>query len=267
MKTKFLLFVALTFISHHLVAQGKSVVEEKYLVGISIGSSIPIGNFGSMDTHNSSAGLAKTGPIFDVSFVYKFNQNIGISALMRGQSNGVNPQVMADGLAASLPSGSGAVTVKASGWSAAYYMAGYYGAFPITEKLSFESRAMIGFANATSPMINMNVKSSSSTVEVDQSSKNGFAVSYLLGVGFKMNVGAKRMYLAANFDYTGAKPEFRNVPIHTTGSTSAIIASTTTFSQSFESMNIGFGIGWRFVGKSSPAKATKNVDNTDDYIK
>ena len=271
MKTKHLIFVALIVICFPVVAQDKTVskektvVTEKYLVGFSIGPCIPIGDFGSTDVHNSNAGLAKTGAIFDVSFVYKFNKNFGISALMRGQSNPVDAQVIADGFAASMTVGSGVVTTKTSAWSAGYYMAGYYGAFPITEKLSVESRAMIGFANATSPMLNLNVKSGTSSVEVDQSAKNAFAFSYLFGVGFKLNVGKKRMYLAANIDYAGAKPEFRNVPITALSSSNVSSISKTSFSQSFESINIGFGVGWRFEGKSASAKASKKVDNIDDY--
>ena len=55
--------------------------QDKGYVGISIGPSIPTGDYASAELSNQKAGLAKTGAIFDISFGYKLGKNLGLSAM------------------------------------------------------------------------------------------------------------------------------------------------------------------------------------------
>jgi hypothetical protein len=212
--------------------------QDKGYIAISLGSSTPIGEFASKDPNNNAAGYAKSGAIFDISYGYKFGKNFGISALLRGQANTTDAQAIADQLSKQNPGVSGTVDSKA--WSIGGYMVGGYGSFPISEKVSFESKAMFGFLSATSPELTVNLSGPGGTAWFKQNSSSSSTFAYLLSAGFKYNAG-KRICLLANFDYLGAKPEFSNV--ETTSSTGS--SSKSTFSQSFGTINFGVGIGYR----------------------
>lgn len=212
--------------------------QDKGYVAISLGSSTPIGDFASKDPNNNSAGYAKSGAIFDISFGYKFGKNFGISALLRGQANSTDAQAIADQISRQNPGVSG--TVESKTWSIGGYMVGGYGSFPISPKISFDTRLLFGFLSAISPEITVNLVGPGGTAWVKQNSSSSSTFAYLIGAGFKYDVG-KRICLLANFDYLGAKPEFSNV--ETTSSTGS--SSKSTFSQSFGTINFGVGIGYR----------------------
>jgi hypothetical protein len=128
-------------------AQGK-----KGYIGISAGPSFPIGDLSSKDSDNASAGWANTGGIFDISFAYKLgNGNFGITALLRGQVNPFDAQAYANELANQF---SGVVwSVDTKAWGIGGLMAGGFGSFPVSKKVNFDARAMIGFLTAVSPEI------------------------------------------------------------------------------------------------------------------
>ena len=212
--------------------------QDKGYIAISLGPSIPIGDFASRDASNKSAGWATTGAIFDISFAYKLGQNFGLTALLRGQANGIDNDAFASELA---KQAGGNWTVDSKAWSIGGLMFGAYGSFPISDKVSFDTSAMIGFLSATSPELNVTLSGSGGAVWVKQSSVSASSFSYLIGVGFKFDVGNK-ICLLANLDYLGAKPEFRDVAVT---SSAGGAPQKNTFSQGFGAINFGFGIGMR----------------------
>jgi hypothetical protein len=216
-----------------------SFSQDKGYVAISLGTNIPIGDFASSDANNKSAGYATTGGISDISFAYKFGENFGMSALIRGQANPTDAQSFADEIAKQFPGSN--VTVDSKTWGIGGLMFGGYGSFPISEKVSFDTRAMIGFLNATSPDITVTLTGSGGSAWVKMNSTSSTAFSYLIGAGFKYDAGRK-VCLFANIDYLGANPEFKNV--ETTDNTGATL-STNTFSQSFGTISFSIGIGLR----------------------
>jgi len=212
--------------------------QDKGYIAVSLGPSIPTGDFASKNPNYQPAGLANPGAIFDISFGYKFDKNFGIAALIRGQANTIDGQVLAQELLRQNPGLS--YTVDGGTWAIAGYMFGGYGSFPISEKISFESRIMFGFLTATSPDINVDAFTSGYSGWVKQSGTRSTAFAHLIGVGFKWDVG-RRIALLANFDYLGAKPEFRNVIT----TSSAGTMEMNTFSQRFGTINFGIGVGYR----------------------
>lgn len=232
MKNLFILITISLFSATNCLSQDKGYI------AISLGSSAPTGDFASKDPDNNSAGFATSGAIFDISFGYKFGKNFGIAALLRGQANGTDAQAIADEISKQNPGISG--TVESGTWGIGVYMVGGYGSFPISEKVSFESRIMFGFLSATSPDINVNLTGLGGSAWVKQKSASSSAFAHLIGVGFKYDAG-RRICLLANFDYLGAKPEFRNVETTTSLGTS----EKNTYSQSFGTINFGIGIGYR----------------------
>jgi hypothetical protein len=233
MKNYLLLVLFLVFTTIHSFAQDKGYI------AISVGPSFPTGDFASKDMDNESAGFAKTGAIFDLSFGYKIGKNFGVSALLRGQSNKVDAQAIADEMSKQFTSDITG-TVRTGSWGVGGFLVGGYGSFPVAKQLSFDSRLMVGFISATSPDMTINLSSSDGSGWVKQSSASGTAFAYLAGIGLKYNA-AKRLCVLMNFDYLGAKPEFEDV--ETTSSMGDYGKST--YSQTFGSINIGFGVGYR----------------------
>ncbi len=231
------LIILIIVASFFLTTNGFS--QDKGYVAISLGLSTPIGDFASKAPNNSSAGYATPGAVFDVSFGYKFGKYFGMAVLLRGQANGMDAQAIADELSMQMPVGVNGM-VESGAWSIGGFMVGGYGSFPISKKVSFESRIMFGFLSATSPEVTIDLAGYGATAWVKQESASSLAFAHLLGVGFKYDVG-RRICLLANFDYLGAKPEFRKVETITSLGT----IESNTYSQTFGTINYGIGIGYR----------------------
>lgn len=230
MKSVLLSFLLAAGLCSSAVAQN-----EQGYIGLSVGPSIPVGNFASTDLNNETAGLAKPGAIFDISFAYPLGQgSFGIMGLLRGQANPFDAQALADELARMSPGT--AFTVEAKPWSVGGLMAGGYGVFYVTDRTSFEARAMIGFMNASSPEIK--IKTGSDWVR--QSSVAGNTVGFLVGAGFRFDI-SKRMYLLTMLDYMGEKPEFKDYEITSSTGENA----KDTFSQPMGAINLSIGLAFK----------------------
>lgn len=210
--------------------------DQKGYIGISFGPSIPMGDLSSKNVDNDAAGWANTGAMFDFSFAWKLGEgNFGITALLRGQVNPTDAQGLADEIASQAPGVNW--TVESDGWGIGGLMFGGFGSFPISEKTSFDTRAMIGFLSASSPDITITGTVPGAKVWIKQGSKSASSFAYLIGAGFKFDIGSK-FYLLTNLDYLGSNPEFSNVEtIASDGS-----RETDTWSQSMGTLNFSVGI-------------------------
>jgi hypothetical protein len=214
--------------------------QDKGYVAISFGPSFPNGDFGSKDINNESAGLANTGAIIDISFTQKFGKNLGMTLLLRGQANGIDTEPLLEELYALNP----AVfwTAESNSWGIGGFMGGLYGNFPMGNgNFSFEPRVMVGVVNATSPDILLSGYAGGQSFWVKSHSTDATDFAYLLGVGFKYNLGT-HLCLIANVDYLGASPEFKDAL--TTSSIGDY--ETSTFTQTYGTVNMGVGIGYRW---------------------
>jgi len=209
-------------------------------IGISLGPSFPIGDYGSKDADNENGGLANTGAIFDLSYAYRFGQGpFGVTAMIRGQANLTDAQALANIFANQFPGITW--TVESDPWTIGCLMVGGFASFNLSGKTSFDARAMIGLAAANSPELNISANVQGIPIWVKQSSTYGSSAAFLVGAGFKFALG-NRLYLLANLDYMGLKPEFEDV--ETIGSDGS--RSFDTWSQPMATLNAGVGIAFRF---------------------
>ncbi len=241
MKKK-LLTVALSITTLTIVAQD-NLIDKGYLA-VSFGSSTPIGDFASTNRNNSSSGYAKSGLLFDLSFGYKFSKYFGMATLLRGQVNKVDAQTLSNQAFQDIPDAT-SITVNTTGWTIGGYMAGGYGSFPISEKMSIESKVLFGFLTGTSPEIKYEISSPvTGDFWVKQSSASSVSFSYLIGIGYRFNLG-KHFCFIANLDYLGANPQFNTIVTTSFGDRDKEIMN-----QKFGTINYNFGIGYRFARKS-----------------
>ncbi len=233
MNKSLIILITSLFISTLCFSQAKGYI------AISVGSSVPNGDFGSKDINNQSAGLANTGAIFDITFAHRFGKNLGITALLRGQANPVDAQPLIDELSNQNPTVFW--TAESGDWGIGGLLVGIYGSFPLGKgKTTFDTRAMVGYLNATSPNITLTGTQGSSSAWAKLNSASASDFSYLLGAGFNFGIG-KKVRILTNIDYLGSSPEFRNVKTTTSQGT----FSESTFTQSFGTVNFSVGIGLR----------------------
>ncbi len=235
MKPQFLLSILMVFIT----VIGYS--QDKGYIAVSVGPSFPSGDFGSKDVNNESAGLATTGAIFDITFAQKFGKNLGMTLMLRGQANGVDTDPLVNELIAEAPDASW--SAEAETWGIGGFLGGLYGSFPMgaSGKVTFDTRAMIGYINATSPQITIYGNYLGTPFWVNTESASAGAFAYLLGAGFRFNLG-NHFCILTNLDYLGARPEFYDV-----ATTSSIgTYETNTYQQKFGTMNVGVGLGYRW---------------------
>jgi len=227
-------------ISILLLTAWQTFSQDKGYFAVAMGAGIPTGDFASTDPDNSSAGLAKTGFLFDLSFAYKFGDTYGIAGLIRGQALITDAQAIADQLSVMFPFGTNG-RVESGAWSAGSYLAGGYASWPLSSKTSADARLMVGLMSATSPEFNIDILSDGEMFWIKEQSATGSSVAFLAGAGLKYDAGEK-LCILLNLDYLYAKPKFKDV--ETTSSLG--MRNYATFSQPMGTINMGLGIGYRF---------------------
>ncbi len=166
--------------------------KRKGFIGLSIGASIPVGDFA-----DKLDGLAETGLHLNlINFGYLFSENFGVSATWFGAANpidayGIDP------------------------WSYGGIMVGPLLSFPLSEKVDWDFRPMIGYSVTTLPDVGWGIEQGSS-----------FALN--IGTIFRINVGEKTALLLSA-DYFSTKPEFKDYG----------------FGQSIGTISFGFGVAYR----------------------
>lgn len=174
-----------------IVKQNNSDKRKGY-IGLSVGASIPVGDFA-----DKSDGLAKTGLQLNlINFGYLFSDNLGITATWFGAANPLD----ADGY---------------DPWSYGGLMAGPLLSFPLSEKVDWDFRPMIGYSVTTLPDIGFGIEQASS-------------FAYNIGTVFRINVGNK-VALLLNADYFSTKPKFVDYD----------------FEQNIGTISFGFGVAYR----------------------
>jgi opacity protein-like surface antigen len=221
-----------------ILTQGFSQDDRGYF-GVSIGSSIPVGDFALAEI-TDEAGWAKAGAVVDLTFSYRIGEsNFGVTAMLRGQANQVDDQGRADEFAKQNPGVN--YTVESKPWSMGGFLVGGFAAFPISYIATFQARAMVGYLNASSPTIDLTAAANGASGWLKQESGSATSFTYLIGAGFKIDI-SNNLYLLTNLDYMSAEPEFKNVKTtYSDGSSDSV-----DFKQKIETVNISAGIAFKF---------------------
>ncbi len=235
MKNPFFLTIVYVFV----IVIGYS--QDRGYIAISAGPSFPNGDFGSKDVNNEAAGLATTGAISAITFAQKFGKTFGMTLMLRGQANPVDAQPLVDELHSYYPTLNW--TSQNTNWEIGGLMGGLYGSFPLSasNKITIDTRAMVGYLSATSPEITVTASEGGNSLWVKTESAVGGTFGYLIGAGFKFGLG-KHLGLLLNADYMGATNQFEDVATYN----SIGFYTRDTYEQTFGTVNVGVGIGWRW---------------------
>ncbi len=213
---------------------GPLLAQDKGYIGFDLGGSLPMGNLASKSPTNDDAGYASGGAVFDITFAYRLGGHFGIAGLLRGTAHQVDAQAMADDMV----NGTGQVLkLEAGTWGLGALMAGGYGTWSISERTSFEAKALLGFGQASSPTLKL---SSGSWTIADQDAGSASVLTYAIGAGLRFNVG-RRLCLLTGVDYMGSdRAKFKDVRVDANGT-----VERTSFEQPYSMLNIAVGLGFR----------------------
>ncbi len=213
--------------------------QDKGYLAISIGPSFPVGDFRSIDFDNERAGFAEVGTVTDFSFAYRFGKSLGIAAMLRWQSNGLDIDPLLSEMKKLYPTAKWSAT--SDNWTLNGFLLGFYSSFPIEKSTTcFEVRAMLGYMSATLPDYSISGTSNGVTLISKINTQSAGTACFLLGAGFRFKIGAKASILL-NMDYSSATAEFQ----HTSNTTNFSSSSNYDITQEMKTVNIGFGIGLR----------------------
>lgn len=208
-------------------------------IGISLGPSIPVGDFASKDIDNRAAGFAGPGAIFDINFTYRVSANWHFTASLRGQGNPFDENALERELENEYP---GSVwTIQSEQWGIGGLLIGAVRSMPVSESSRFEARAMFGFLRATLPTVEWTGRQGILELQEKTYSTSASALTGLVGLGYRYTL-TSMLALTVNVDYLAAQPEFRDVETVSNYNTTR----RETFTQKFGAINFGVGLGFLF---------------------
>ncbi len=207
------LLVIIIITPFQLFAQYNS---ERSSLSISIGTSVPVGDFSKTDPNNTSAGYAKTGETLTLSFGYKLTKTIGLEAAVYGQRNALNTGEYEKQLGETYffrdERNYSNWEVEKKRWMTGSVLAGVTGEYAIdqTNKISIKAKALAGFALVKSPDLKAESKSADAYAVFSGEYGSAKGISVLLGVGIQYKLN-NRFSLFLNSDYfTTRKISFKD---------------------------------------------------------
>tara|TARA_B100001142_G_scaffold317436_1_gene358374 strand:+ start:607 stop:1311 length:705 start_codon:yes stop_codon:yes gene_type:complete len=212
--------------------------DRKGYIGISFGSSFPTGDFAAID--GEGAGYAERGLNMSlVNFCYKFNENIGIAAAWHGIVNPVDVQEMVEDMWATNPTLSWGLETTA--WSIGGLSGGILISSPYNN-LDFDCKALIGFAQAISPQLDITISDGFTAISARQDAlESNTSLSFSFGGGVRYHISEK-WALNLNLDYFTTQVEFPEFNISYSDGT---YTTAESFEQNISALNLTVGIGYR----------------------
>lgn len=202
-------FVMLLFCPGLLLAQPKNEKdyhnEEKGMVTLSIGPSVPLADYGNKDINDPSSGLAKTGLNYQANFSYLLGSNLGIAVKGFYFYNPQDPNEWLNNfLRGAAPSQFFKVTTNP--WEIKGFSGGLYSTFEIEENYA-DLRILIGYANVKFPnvLIELQEGLQKASLFIDAKSKN--VPVFEIGVGLRIPM-VEKFDALIDFDFLNTEVQF-----------------------------------------------------------
>ena len=230
------LIIVLLFISQ--VSFGQSV--NRQFVGLSIGPSFPLEDFGKEVLADSVSGFAKTGIALSFNYAYRLTHNFGLQLIINYSGNSMDNISYKDQLEAAHPE-YGVSVESTQSWSSGGLFIGPYLRFPLTENLSWDVRALGGYFGSFSPSIRIRTTKKDDLNDkgeyyIGSSRANNFG--YVLGTGLKYHLNS--YYVLLFGDYVSSTLEFKEAYGWDWGGDPFI----TTFTQKVDYISVTVGVGY-----------------------
>lgn len=190
-------------------------------LSLSIGPSLPVGNYAKTDPANNLSGYSKAGESINISFGYKLNKGIGLEAMLYGERNGLNTKAFANQLSElgffafyGDPRYYSNWTIDKKSWYAESLLLGVTRQWYIgktNSRVSIVAKALGGLAYVQYPELSANSKSDTSYVIIRQNSASAFGASFLLSAGVEYKL-SKNTGILFSCEYFGTTQiSFQNI--------------------------------------------------------
>ncbi len=210
-------------------------------VSLSIGPSFPLGDFLKTDLNDSTSGWAKTGVALQVAYAYRFTHNFGITAIISYSGNGFNIAQYKSALENAHQDTMFSVQ-SGSNWGSGGIMVGPYLRFPLSDKLSWDFRGLVGFYGSNSPRVTIKATTADGEKlpEYFRQAASAISFGWQVGSGFKLKLN--KYYVLLFADYISSTLEFNNA----TGWDWDNEPYETTFKQDISYLAVTIGLGYFF---------------------
>jgi len=197
--------IVFLFISQLVIGQG---VNRQYL-GLSIGPSFPLSDFKKAVLDDSTSGFAKTGVAIKFNYAYRLTHNFGLQLVINYSSNKVDNQGYKNALELEHPD-FGVSVESTKNWSSGGIFLGPYLRFPLSDRISWDIKALGGYFGSYSPNITIRT-----TNKDDLNDKNEYYIvssrasnfGYMFGTGFKYKFKST-YYILFSADYVNSSLKF-----------------------------------------------------------
>lgn len=211
--------------------------QNKTILSLSSGISLPLGDFASSSQNNPDAGLAKAGMHFDFSGSYRITKQLGVCGLVRYQFNPVNEDALKNSMNPADNPFPLTFELTTKPWKSYTYMLGLTGSVPVSQKLNWESKFMVGLSTVSSPDFDFSVNFMGMNESVSNKGKPSTYGSLLLGSGLRYRLN-ENWSLSGQIDYW--LTEIKSTQKSSDGS----IEESRGQYMNLSSLNIGVGIGY-----------------------
>jgi hypothetical protein len=227
-----------------LILTFQAYSQEKLTLGLSAGLSKPMGDFASTEMDTSAdgftTGLAKPGLSVDFTGNYKINKNFGLMCLVRYQSNALDEDAMLGLMSDAISSGV-SVTIDSKPWKTYSFMGGVNHSFPLMDKLSLESRVLVGASMVKSPDFDLGASIFGFTFTSNTKGESQTSFSTLFGTGVKYKITDK-IGVTANVDYWMTSTKTKSTTTDSSGESSTDVS---TDPLKMSTLNLNLGIAYK----------------------
>jgi len=248
MKTPILTLLSLLCLSFPARAQDSS---HRSQLSLSLGLSLPHGDYWSTNFNNDAAGYATQGLVFDLAYDYRFHPMLGFTAMMRSGAHGFDIYAHArdwsDYLSSSTPGTRAMVDVQSGAYSAGGLLAGMYASVPLLENLQFQPRVLLGLGTASLPHQVMEASAGTTPrLTVIRAPAATFSFAWILGASAQLDL-TQKIFGRLSLDAYGTNARWRAVQEWSIGhATGTVTSRFYDHYRDIRTMNISAGLGLRF---------------------
>lgn len=250
-KTIFTLIIIFSFIFSVSTAQDKSCTKSHCLKGdvgyvsLSIGPSIPLGNFADNDIKNANAGFAKTGSKVGLNAGFRLLDNVNLGVSLYYSVNSYDVSSLTQKLANDYPG----TTWNTSGrnWDIYGGMLGLTYSYPFKNKFVGDLKFQSGIMKSSIPEM---IVTSNNNLKIIEAEKSASSFVYLISIGGHYPLG--RLFdIVGNLEYLSSNPTFSNisrvynVPSYNPPGT-LTSSSSKSYNQNISMLSLNFGFRVKF---------------------
>jgi len=212
----------------------------RQLVGLSAGPSFPLDDFARKDLNDSTSGFAKTGIALTFNYAYRITHNFGLQLIINYSGNSLDKVSYKDQLEEAHPE-YGVSVVSNQNWSSGGMFLGPYLHFPITDRLSWDVRALAGYFGSYSPNVTIFTTKKDDLNEKGEyylASSRAYNFGYMLGTGLKYRMNS--FYVLLFGDFVNSLIEYKDA----TGWDWDGEPFSTSFKQRINYLSVTVGVGY-----------------------